>query len=56
MGCSRIKQNFNGMTIDRESTRQHCRSLWNVNHGGEVQFALLDLHHGFLALITLTAL
>jgi hypothetical protein len=53
MGCSRIKQNFSGMTTDKESTRQHYRSLGNVNHGGEVQFALLDLHHGLLALITL---
>jgi hypothetical protein len=42
------------MTTDRESTRQHCHSLWNANHGGEVQFALLDMHHRLLPLITLT--
>jgi hypothetical protein len=54
MGCSRIKQNFNGVITDRECTRQHCCSLWDVNQGGEFEFALLDLHHEFLALVPLT--
>jgi hypothetical protein len=54
MGCSRIKQNFNEVITDRECTRQHCRSLWDVNQGGEVEFALFDLHHRFLALVPLT--
>jgi hypothetical protein len=54
MGCSRIKQNSNGVITDRECTCQHCFSLKDVNQGGEVEFALLDLHHGLLALVPLT--
>jgi hypothetical protein len=54
MSCSRIKQYSNGVITDRESIRQHCCTLWNVSQGGEVEFTLLDLHHGLLDLIPLT--
>jgi hypothetical protein len=54
MGFSRIKQNSNGVITDRECTRQHYCSLWDVNQGGEVEFTLLDMNHGLLTLVPLT--
>jgi hypothetical protein len=54
MSHSRIKQYSNGVTTNRESTRQHCCALWNVSQGGEVEFTLLDLHHWLLDLVPLT--
>jgi hypothetical protein len=53
MRRTRIKQYFNWKTSDRKDTRQHWCSLWRVHHWCEVQFALLDLHHGLLAMSTL---
>jgi hypothetical protein len=49
MGSSRIEQNLNRSVVDRECTREHWSSFWDVTHGGEVQVALAYLNHGPLS-------
>jgi hypothetical protein len=49
--CTRIKKNNSRIIQNWKDTSHDGCSLWNVSHGGEVQFALPHLHLLSLALI-----
>jgi hypothetical protein len=56
MRCTRIKKNDSRIIQNCKDTSHDGCSLWNINHGGEVQPALPHLHLLPLALVLINIL